>query len=356
VRAKAPVLVVAALAAGVLTGCRFTSVKDSPVSLSSVRDAVVVNGSGSRPAADGQRLAKGDRVRTGSDGAATLVVRDRRVVLGASTEVAVPDGATVELARGALLVDHRRGPGLTVRAGDTTVDQVGTGALRVERSFSVLVASLSAPARVRSATGPRLSLPALYQVTAAGRALPRDAAPLHLRHDGWERDVVRSLVAEDDRLNSLAAALDGPGAVVPASYRPSGGGQASDLVLADAIDRAAGSKRARDLRAQGGSWAVVAHLSGTSAVNVSRALADVLNNVTASTPQPSTAPSPVVAGRTPEPVASGSPSPRPSGSREPGPRPSTTPPPTSSSPSPSAGLTDFIKNVLPSPSIGIPLP
>src|SRR5690349_254785 len=107
VRAKAPVLLVAAVAATVLTGCRLTSVKDSPVSLAGVRDAYVVSGTAERPASDGTKLAKGDRVRTGPSGAATLLVRDRRVVLGGATEVTVPDGATVDLARGALLVDRR---------------------------------------------------------------------------------------------------------------------------------------------------------------------------------------------------------------------------------------------------------
>jgi len=165
---------------------------------------------------------------------------------------------------------------------------------------------------------------------------------------------VRSLVAEDDRLNALADGLDGPGAVVPASYRPSGGAKPSDLVLADAIDRAARSRRARDLRARGGSWAVVARLAGTSARNVGAALADVLEGVPASSPEPTAAPSPVVAGQSPEPVVSGSPSPRPSGSRDPSPRP--TPTTESPSPTPSPGLTDFIKSVVASPTIGIRLP
>ena len=356
------IAVSAALAAGVLTGCNVGSVRDADVSLAGVRDAVVVSGGTERTASDGTKLGKGDRVRTGKSGSATLVVRDRRVVLAASTEVVVPDGATVELARGALLVDRRRGPGVTVDAGDTTVDSIGTGALRVERRFSVLVAALSATSRVRTATGQRLDLPALYQVAVAGRALPREAVPLQLRHDDWERGVIGSILADDTRLNALAASLDGPGAPsIPAAYKPASGTRASDAVLPEAIARAArkDAARARDLRARGGSWGVVAAILGTSAVRVGTTLAAVLDGTPAPA-QGGPSPTPVVAGGSPRPVVepSGSPSPgRPQPTRPGstgGPRPTTSPTPSPST-SPTDTLEDVIGQIIPTPSIGLPL-
>jgi hypothetical protein len=346
---KFPGPAAALLAAGVvsmaLTGCRFTAVKDAPVSLAAVRDAVVVSSSGERPAVEGARLAKGDRVRTAPDGTATLVVRDRRIVLGAATDVTVVDGATVGLAKGALLVDRRRGPSVTVHAGDTTVDRVGQGAVRVQRSFSVLVAGLSAGARVRTATGPSAALHVLHQIGVAGRALPRDDSPLHLRDDAWEKQVIGDVVDDDVRLNDLAHGIAG-----------------GETLLAEAIGRAAGrddaarrqaTRTARGLRAAGGSWGVVARLVRTSVVDDGSALADVIHGVP--TTGPSTGPTggPVVAGRTPTPGVGGT--------RGPTPTTTPTPKPTkptgskseepSSPPSTSPGVVEQLQSALPTPPI-----
>jgi len=334
-------LLAAVLAATALTGCSLTSVKDEKVALQGVRDAVVLSAGTERPARDGDTLAKGDEVRTKAGGTVTLVVRDRRVVLGGATSVRVPDGATLDLTRGAVLVDRREGPGLTLRAGDTTVDNVGAGALRVERSFSVLVAALSAQARVRTATGPRLTLAPLYQVVVAGRALPADAPPLQLKRDAWERDVVPDVVTDDERLNDLAEGLDGPGApAVPAAFTPGKGARTSDLVLAEAIGRAAGdagaAAEARRLRGSGGSWGVVARLLDTSANAVGTALSQVLNGVPATDGSPTTGPGGTpgtVAGPSAQPGVTPSPTPgRPGPTRPPTSGPPTSRPPTSGSP------------------------
>lgn len=354
-------LLAAALAATALTGCNLTSVKDEKVALRAVRNAVVVSAGAERPARDGDTLAKGDEVRTKSGGTVTLVVRDRRVVLGGATSVRVPDGASLDLTRGAVLVDRREGPGLTLRAGDTTVDNVGAGALRVERSFSVLVAALSARARVRTATGPRLTLDPLYQVVVAGRALPSGTPPLQLRHDAWERAVVPGVLTDDERLNDLAEGLDGPGApAVPAAFTPANGARTSDLVLAEAIGRAAGdagaTARARALRGSGGSWGVVARLLDTSANAVGSALSEVLNGVPAGDPGPATGPDGTpgtVAGPTAQPGVTPSPSPDgPGPSRTPGTRPPTSRPPTSgspTSPSETPNVVDQLISGLPTP-------
>ena len=360
---KVPLLLpVVALAAATLTGCSLGSVRDEEVSLAGVRDAVVVSGGAERTASDGTSLKKGDRVRTGPSGSATLVVRDRRVLLAPATEVVVPDGATVDLARGAVLVDRRRGPGVTVTAGDTTVDEIGTGALRIERRLTVLVAGVSAASRVRTVTGQRLELGRLHQVAVSGRALPREAVPLQLRHDAWERAVTPALLADDDRLNALAAGLDGPAAIVPASLVPPRGVRASDALLPQAIGRAAGkdAEAARSLRARGGSWGVVAALLGTSAIDVAPALEAVLRGE-APAPGPSASPTRggIVAGPSPRP---GDPRPQPTGSPRPTPtRSSGTPGPPSTSPTPSPttspteSLEDVIGDIIPTPSIGLPL-
>jgi hypothetical protein len=362
---------VTAIGALTLTGC--TSVEDQKVALTDVRDAYVTTGGTERPATEGATLAKGARVRTAKGGHVTLTVRGRRVSLAGETSVTVADGAHVGLARGALLVDRRRGPGLTIGAGDTTVDNVGQGALRVERSFSVLVAALSANARVRTATGPRLGLAPLYQVTVAGRALPQAASPLQLRDDAWERSVVAGLVRDDVRINDLAQGLRGPGApVFPAVYRTDSGGRPADLVLADAIGRAAARdeparvsaiSQARRLRGDGGSWGVVAHLVGTTAIDVGTALSEVLSGVDATSPSPApgttSSPRPVQAGSTPQPGVTATPPPS-GGSRSPGPtpttkpptsRPPTSPPPTSEQPDP----VEQLFSALPTPPVLGPL-
>ena len=359
----------AALVATSLTACG-GDVRDEDVRLADVRDAVVVSGSSSRPAADGDTLRKGDHVRTGESGTATLVVRDRRVVLGGGTDIGVPDGATVDLARGAVLVDRRRGPGLTVRAGDTTLDRIGEGALRVERSLSVLVAGLSAGGRVRTATGQRLEFAPLYQVGVAGRALPRGGVPLLLRRDAWEREVIRGIVEDDVVLSAQAAELDGPNAAIPVAYKPDAGVPASVKLLSEAIGRAAGgaaaaqratAERARELRAQGGSWGVVAALSRTSAVDVAAALAQVLDGVPATTapetPGASVTPGPV-AGRSPQPVPPGS-TPQPSRTAPTGggatPTPSRPTGTRSQTPSPSpTSITDEIGKIIPTPLAPVP--
>ncbi|HEU0131317.1 MAG TPA: hypothetical protein VFQ85_10060 [Mycobacteriales bacterium] len=344
---------VAACVVAALTGCG-RDVRDEAVALSGVRDAVVVSGGATRAAVDGEKLRKGDRVRTGKAGTATLAVRGRRVVLGGGTDVVVPDGASVDLARGDLLVDHRHGPGLVVRAGDTVVDRFGTGGVRVARSFAVTVAALSTTARVGVRAGGTLRLQRLYQVGVPGRSLPRNAVPVTLRDDAWERSVIPKVVADDLHLNDLAAGLDTPGAtVVPAVYRPAAGGLVSDVVLADALARAArvAPARAATLRAEGASWGVVAALLDTSAVDAASALADVLKGVPASTPRDTATSGPIVAGPTPEPPVPGAtptPTRSPDRTSRPDPPPTTTPTvtPTTVSPSPSS-IIDEVKKILP---------
>ena len=274
----------------------------------------------------------------------------------------VPDGATVELGLGSLLVDRRHGPGVTVHAGDTTVDNLGQGAVRIEKSFSVLVVALSAKARVRTTTGPRLGLDELYQVRVAGRALPPNGKPVQLRHDDWERQVVPGLLADDDRLNDLYNGLRGPGApVLPASYVAANAVRAGELVLADAIGRAAAKSeparrsagnRARQLRGEGGSWGVVAHLLDASVVDVGSALAEVLNGIPADapdSPSPTRTPGGAVAGKSPDPGVTPSPTPTGGRTKDPGPTDAPTDEPTE--PSETPDTIESIISGLPSPLV-----
>jgi hypothetical protein len=360
-RGPGAVLLAAGCAALSLTGCRFTAVKDEPVALADVRNAFVVSNGTEHPAVDGAHLRKGEGIRTDRGGTATLLVRGRRVVLGAVTDVTVPDGASVSLGHGSVLVDRRRGPGLTLVAGDTTVADVGEGAVRVERTFIVNVAALSADALVRTTTGPRLRLPALYQVGVSGRALPQRGIPLHLRDDRWERSVIADVVADDVRLNDLADGLDGPGAPsLPEVFTPAAGDRASDLLLPEAIGRAAAPddrgravQRARDLRAEGGSWGVVARLVSTTAVDIGSALADVLRLGPAPLPPSVTASSaPATGGPTPSLTPSPEPS-SPGPTHRPSPKPSS-PGPTSSSPT-SPSVQEILESVIATPPIPIDL-
>jgi hypothetical protein len=356
-RLTGPILAAAVLLAG-MTACG-SSVANRTVTLADVRSASVVSGGSSHPAANGEKLRKGDRVRTASGGSAALVVGGRRVVLGSATDALVPDGASVRLDKGSLLVDHRRGPGVTVLAGETTVDAIGDGAVRVDKSYAVLVAAISAPARVRTATGASLGLKKLYQAVASGRALPGAGAALQLRHDSWEKAVVPALLADDTRLNDLATGLDGPGApVVPALYQPSAGMRTSDRLLAAAIGRAAGrddharrraAENAAALRAEGGSWGVVAAIVRTSALEVGTALAAVLHGVPTTGPAPSqsSAPGGPVAGPSPQPSVGVSKTPAP-----PTGRPTTSPPsnPPPTPPPSSESVIDKIGKLIPTPS------
>ncbi len=344
-----------------VTGCRFTAVKDEPVTLSDVTHAYVLSGGSEHVAVDGAHLRKRDRVRTTTGGTATLVVRGRRVVLGPNSEVKVPDGANVTLDKGSVLVDRRRGPSVTVNVADTIVDDVGEGAVRIERRLSVLVAALSTDARVRTATGPKLRLPTLYQVSVAGRSLPERGLPLHLRDDDWERSVIADVVADDVHLNDLADGLDSPGALaVPASFEPPPDAPPSDLLLPEAIGRAAGSDeptrgrlvvQARRLRADGGSWGVVARLVRTTAVDVGSALADVLR--LGPTPEPSQSPT-STGGPGPSPTTTSGPSggPSPTTSKTPGPKPTDEP---TDEPTDTAtpGPVDVIQSIISTPPVSI---
>ena len=315
---------------------------------------VLLPGGATRPAIDGETLPRGAVVTTGTGSSATIEVRERLVRLAPETTVMVPDGAAADLRRGSILVDRRKGPGITVRAGAVTVDEVDEGAVRVDRGFSVRVSVLSGGAR--ATTSDRgLDVARLYQVAIAGRALPDRPTPLRLTGDDWEELVIPAVTSADAELSQLARGIDvdvrlaAPTRVqiLPAAYRgalaelPRGVGR-SEALLPVAIGLAVDSSRvstARQLRAEGGSWGVVASLVGARTGAVSARLAELLAGPGEG--QPTGGP---LAGGTAGPgvlPTGGTDRPDPSPTR---PRPSRTPGP-SGSPSPSPSSTDVVGTI-----------
>ncbi|HVE98911.1 MAG TPA: hypothetical protein VNA12_07005 [Mycobacteriales bacterium] len=342
--------------------------RDAEVVLRDAVDVTVSSGTTRRAGVPGESLPPGATVSTGAAGSATLDVRDRLVRLAAATAVGVPDGATVQLTRGSILVDRRNGPEVTVRAGLLVIDEVDSGGLRVDRGFSTRVSVYSGGARARTSDR-RIDVPRLHGVGVAGRALPDRPAPLRLTGDLWEREIIPQVVAADVTLTRLAKGLDtartvpaGAVEVLPAVYRdalaslPSNAGR-SEALLPVAIGEAAGGAeevvRSLDLRAAGASWGVVAALVGARSADVAAELSRLIRRA-----DPSAGPGTVAAGDPteapdfgPEPGPTATPnrsgrpgqSPRPTPSRSSGPSPS-------SSPSPSEGVVETIRRLLPSGS------
>jgi len=346
---------------------------DAAVLVAGARQATVTNPGGApRPAVDGESLAKGAVVTTGAAGAVTLDVRGRQIRLAPSTTVVVPDGAVAELRRGTVLVDRRRGPSVSVRIGDVTLDQVATGVLRADRGFSVRVVVYSGGARART-TDRRLDVPRLHQMAVAGQALPDRAQPLQLTGDDWEREVIPDVSAADAVLSRLARGIDADArlgaparlAVLPAVYRAAVAGLPPDAGRSEALLPVAIGLAAQDgpsdtavaradrLRRDGGSWGVVAGLMSSRTADVSRRLADLLSqgSSTVAIGGPAGA-----LGGSGEPRPASSASPGPSASPRPSPRPSagaTSAPSPSPTPTPSSTVdqvVDTIRRLLPTPA------
>jgi hypothetical protein len=278
-------LVIAALAASTsLTSCS-SSLRSATTELTGVVSATVVHPDGSTVAGvPGLRLHSGDLVRTGPAGRAELVTRSRHVYLGSDASLQVLDGENQQLRHGALVVDAQHGSGLQLHVAGMDVSAPQGTALRAERSVTVRLGALAGTSRVVSSTGRSLQLAPLRQVVVGGDALPDTSTPLRLTDDDGEAHAVPELVRDDEALNGLARGIDGTGAatatVVTAAWHgplqrtPSGVGR-SERVLPVVIAKAGPASDANhryraavDLRSQGGSWGVVAHLLGVGASRV----------------------------------------------------------------------------------------
>jgi hypothetical protein len=365
-------------------------VADSPVRLSALRAVSVVGADGTiRDVGDGDTLRRGDRVRTGRDGSAVLTVERRRVVLAGDTEVVVPDGASLDVRRGSVLLDRRVGPGLSVVAGDVHLERDDApGALRIDRGFVVQVSVYTGRARVSTSTGRRLRLDALHGVGVAGRTLPSAGRPLALSTPvhPWERDLLADVVSADAAINRLASgridATLGTAARARAYVSSfadvlddvSSTAPASEAVLPVAIGRAGrgGAERTRvaavrDLRAEGGSWGVVASITKARSGDVASRLETLLVGAEVSADGGGSATPD--GGSTTGPVGPAAPSSGPSGPGEGGgsggtptrgPAPSRSPSGPSPSASPSASsdpideLVEDVEELVPTPSLPVP--
>jgi hypothetical protein len=272
-----------------LTGCS-TSGAAASTSLRGVLAATVLHSDGSTgPALDGLTLRPGDVVRTGADGRAELVTRNRVVYVGSQAAVQVVDGAHQVLRLGGVVANAQHGaPALDIEVGGLDVHAPTGSAVRAERSFTSRIAALAGPTEVTTSAGRRLTVDALHQAMVGGDALPDSTTPLRLTDDDGEAHAVPDLVRDDETLNGLARGIDSTGPsttrVVEASWSgpltaPRGVDRSERLLPAviAATGSAAGAdqrySRAVDYRKAGGSWGVIAHLLGVPAQNVVATLA-----------------------------------------------------------------------------------
>lgn len=282
-----------------LVGCGHHD-SDAVTTVRGVTGVMITDPGGQRhPARDGEHLVVGDVV--GTSGSATELDTGGRVTtLARSSTLRLLGRSSYELGTGSLVVNHRHGPGVQVHAAAVTVDDVGRTAVRITRGFSVLVAVYDGD-DARVAAGQRRSrVPALHQVEVPGSALPNASDPLRLHDDVLDTAAAPDLVAVDRALAVRAGGLDGPGGQVvavslpavfhrllPASSGPvpdASTGPLSEWVLPVGIASAArrgapvGTYRdVRALRADGGSWGVLAALVGAPLDSVENAITAVVD-------------------------------------------------------------------------------
>ncbi|HVE74383.1 MAG TPA: hypothetical protein VNA30_04735 [Mycobacteriales bacterium] len=326
-----------------------------------------------REATGSTEVAPGSTVEVAAGGSATLLTRGRAVLLGAGSAVQVLDGVRQVLRQGQVMVDGRDAPGLRLDAGAVVVNIPAEGVSRVERAEQVRVGVFARTAGVvvagRRAT---TEVPALFQVHVPFGGLPGRTTPLALTGDSWERLVARSLLEDDAALRSLADGFaPGPAATVLAALpsaapTPSPVGEhALSAVLANVGRAGADSERIAKvpaLRAEGGSWGVVAALVDADVNNVTSLIDRLLRTIGGLSPDGSpgsgfgpggTAASPGPGGQQPSPQPSGSPRPQPSGS---GPPTATSSPSPSSSPGVVDEVIDTVLDLLPPLPVPVPTP
>ena len=240
-----------------------------------------------KPADEGMTVPKGATVETAPGGAASLVTAGRVVLLGADTAVTVVDGRRATLRKGLVMVDARKAGDLDLDAGAATVSPDRGAVTRVERDALLRVASFRRDADVR-ASGRRatVAVTALHQVQVPYGGVPGRVTALGLTRDAWERRFALDLVTSDIDLSDLAGGLarnpaSRAAVVRAASFAPTAGSeQALGFLLARAAKGGGSEARRRAtvaaLRAEGGSWGVVAALVRADVPGVSAALDSLL--------------------------------------------------------------------------------
>lgn len=292
---RAPALLAPlALIAALLSGCGTAGASAVTTLRSAAQVEVLTPGGVATAGRTGEVIRAGDVVSTGAGGSAILDTGGRLTWLAAGSQLTVRDGADQSLSHGSMLCDARSGPPLTIRVGSLQVRPQPGSAVRVESTFATRVGVLVGAARVRS-LGREVTVPALRQLLATALALPSGPLPpLQLLDDRAEKSVAPALVADDQYLQAEGRELDS-GAVETAAlisaarhawpqFAPDPAAPASESLLPFLIARAAGGShglaaryaQALRLRLEGGSWGVVAHLVGASALRTTPVLARLL--------------------------------------------------------------------------------
>ena len=290
VAAAATFAALSLLAAVGLSACG-TDVANADTVLQDPRAATVRLDDGTtRSASAGMKVPHGATVTTAAGGSAALVTAGRVVLLGSDTVVAVVDGRREQLRKGLVMIDARRAGDLALDAGAATVNADRGALTRVERDVLLRVATFRKGVSVRAASRrATVDVPALHQVQVPYGGLPGRVTALGLTRDAWERRYALDLVTSDVDLSNLAAGLDADpesgsavARAVPASYVSSAplaaGEPRSEGALGFLVARAAGGSdgeqfaTVRRLRAEGGSWGVVAAIVGAKVGAVSAAL------------------------------------------------------------------------------------
>jgi hypothetical protein len=267
--------------------------------------ATLPDGSAS-PLAEGDEVPRGSVVAAGRDGA-VLRTRGRDTWLSGDAEVRVADGARQELRAGFVMVDARRGPALELTTAAAAVTTPAGAVSRVERGALLRVGSYTGDALQVRAAGRQATAEVArdYQVQVADGGLPGRATPLVLTPgDRYERALAADLVLADEALGEVARRLDAGGradGLVLASFTAqlaeepgpplAPGAPGSERTLAYLLAQASPGDdvgdepadalpdrfaRVRQLRADGGSWGVVADLVAAEVPAVAALLDELL--------------------------------------------------------------------------------
>lgn len=250
------------------------------------------------PAVAGERISPGEILTTADVPGAGVRLDSggRWVLLGPDSTLVVLGRSAYSLPRGSLVADQFAGPALdVVSQGVTAV--AASARLRVDAAFVVRVGCYTGSVKLTSSAGRQLPLSALEEALVSGDSLPQAPSPLVLLDDSLDTAIAPLLVSENKVLDQLGAELDsapvrahrGPAAAArayPTRLLGPAGATAEQRWLPLAIgesgrggSRAQRVARARNLRAEGASWAVVARLLSAPLSRVVVAVSGVLDYV-----------------------------------------------------------------------------
>jgi len=252
------------------------SLQQAATTVRAVSQTVIVGSDGRAvPARTGMAITPGTVVRTAAGGWAQLSTRSRTSYLAGGSALLVANGAQQRLLAGGVVADAQHGPGVTMQVADDVASVPAGSALEAQRLAVVRIGTLAGRVVVHSPDGRALRVPALYEATTTGDALPASLMPLALTDDAGEAAAVPTLVSDDQTLNTLAAGINRSGAATADTVLASWTGRAASLsgvarservlpvVIADATDAGSPQQRYDDAvgwRGAGGSWGVILHL------------------------------------------------------------------------------------------------